>query len=487
MRAAIACMALLLGGCPAANVRLETYDPQVGYRADLTTEGPENSDSVYIAMSFSGGGTRAAALSYGALRALRDHQVPIDGAPRPLTAEVDLISSVSGGSFTSAYFGLFGDDIFKDFEARVLRRNLEWAVIGRMFIPWNALRLMSRVYDRVHLAQSVFDATIFDGKTFAAMETGDRKPFVIINGTNISQGQRFAFTQERFDTIGSNLSVYPVGFAVAASAAFPPAFNPVLLFNHRRPKGLEAVPEWVLDGEKKGALDPAGYRRALEWRRYADKDQRPYAHITDGGLADNTGLRAIISSLQGDTPPNAVTRGAGTRSIKTLINRRKIERLLVVVVNAKPAKSARLDRLRTSPGVIDMVTAAGTTAMDNYTDDAVGLLDLLLRQAAETAPGERAPPLGAPTACSHRVTLRAGRTVAYIVDVSFARVPDPKTRKALETTGTRLTLADDEVDRLIEAGQALVTEDPCFKAFLADTGGGAVDQGSGKSVAARSR
>ncbi len=32
------------------------------------------------------------------------------------------ISSVSGGSFTSACFGLYGDRIFIDFEERFLRR-----------------------------------------------------------------------------------------------------------------------------------------------------------------------------------------------------------------------------------------------------------------------------------------------------------------------------------------------------------------------------
>ena len=40
---------------------------------------------------------------------------------------VSVISSVSGGSFTSAYYGLHGDRVFEDFEERFLRRDVEGA------------------------------------------------------------------------------------------------------------------------------------------------------------------------------------------------------------------------------------------------------------------------------------------------------------------------------------------------------------------------
>ncbi|WP_227520178.1 hypothetical protein [Marinobacter sp. LV10R510-11A] len=37
--------------------------------------------------------------------------------------QVDVISAVSGGSYTAAYYGLFGDRLFEDFGERFLRRN----------------------------------------------------------------------------------------------------------------------------------------------------------------------------------------------------------------------------------------------------------------------------------------------------------------------------------------------------------------------------
>jgi len=70
------------------------------------TNKPKRSDDLTLMMTFSGGGTRSSALSYGVLQHLRDTNITINGQKRRLLDEIDLISSVSGGSFTSAYYGL---------------------------------------------------------------------------------------------------------------------------------------------------------------------------------------------------------------------------------------------------------------------------------------------------------------------------------------------------------------------------------------------
>lgn len=75
-------------------------------------------------LAFSGGGTRAAAMSYGVLEELRDARYPSEGQDVRLLDEVDRISSVSGGSFTSAYYGLFGDQIFEDFKDVFLYKDV---------------------------------------------------------------------------------------------------------------------------------------------------------------------------------------------------------------------------------------------------------------------------------------------------------------------------------------------------------------------------
>ena len=59
-------------------------------------------DDTVIARSFSGGGTRAAAFSYGVLTAL--DQTPMPNRPTSLLDRVDFVTGVSGGSVLAAYY-----------------------------------------------------------------------------------------------------------------------------------------------------------------------------------------------------------------------------------------------------------------------------------------------------------------------------------------------------------------------------------------------
>ena len=72
-------------------------DPQAGYRPYLLIPKRQNNDphTLFI-LSFSGGGTRAAAFSYGVLEELRRTEIVVDGKRRRLVDEVDLIT-VDGG------------------------------------------------------------------------------------------------------------------------------------------------------------------------------------------------------------------------------------------------------------------------------------------------------------------------------------------------------------------------------------------------------
>ena len=103
---------------------------------------------ILLVLAFSGGGTRAAALSYGVLQELRDTRVVVDGVEKRLLDEVDLITSVSGGSFTSAYYALYGDRIFVDFEQRFLRRNIQGRLFRNLLNPLYWIRLASAFFDR---------------------------------------------------------------------------------------------------------------------------------------------------------------------------------------------------------------------------------------------------------------------------------------------------------------------------------------------------
>jgi hypothetical protein len=85
-------------------------------------ENGEIDDNV-VGLSFSGGGTRAAAFSFGVLTEME--QTRLHGGRASMLDHLDFISGVSGGSVTAAYYGLRKRAGLADFRERFLLRNAE--------------------------------------------------------------------------------------------------------------------------------------------------------------------------------------------------------------------------------------------------------------------------------------------------------------------------------------------------------------------------
>ena len=89
---------------------LRLRDPEYGYRwGNLAPPEKGNSDSLLVIAAFSGGGTRASTLAFGALLELARQQITWEGKQKRLLDELDVIYALSGGTFTGAYYALFGD------------------------------------------------------------------------------------------------------------------------------------------------------------------------------------------------------------------------------------------------------------------------------------------------------------------------------------------------------------------------------------------
>ena len=81
----VACALSVSIGCrsPApANRPIESWTPEMGTAQNLAS--PGRSGKILLALTFSGGGTRAAAFSYGVLRELAATPVRFGGTSRPL-------------------------------------------------------------------------------------------------------------------------------------------------------------------------------------------------------------------------------------------------------------------------------------------------------------------------------------------------------------------------------------------------------------------
>ena len=236
----------LVAGCAhyPVNAPLRNYDPDAGYRGKNVVP-PERSGDLFLLLSFSGGGTRAAAFSYGLLEALKETEATIDGRRAPLLDQVDAISGVSGGSFTAAYYGLFKERIFEDFQDKFLKKDIEGALASQVFFnPYNWVRLSSAFFSRSDLAAEYYHEHVFAGATFADMMR-HKGPMVFINGTDIVLGTRMAFTQDAFDILCSDLTDFPVARACAASSAVPIVLTPIILKNYA---GIVRLPDAAAPG-----------------------------------------------------------------------------------------------------------------------------------------------------------------------------------------------------------------------------------------------
>ena len=161
---------LLLGGCASTmaphNGPIATHAAaRSGYRDNLSAR-PAGPESVSFGLSFSGGGTRAAALAYGVLEELARTPIRVGGESRRMLDLVENISAVSGGSYTAAYYGLFGDRLFQDFEQKFLKRDVQDDITSTFLTPSNLISMSSPYYGRSDVLAEYLDTVLFEGKTF---------------------------------------------------------------------------------------------------------------------------------------------------------------------------------------------------------------------------------------------------------------------------------------------------------------------------------
>ncbi len=131
-------LALLAGACvpPERTTQIDVIDQRQGYRyPQLEQMARKHLSDAFVVVSFSGGGTRAAALSMGALQALQATIVETPAGAEPLADNIDLISSVSGGSVTAAYYALEGQEGLPKFEKSFLKHDVQGALLGTFLAP----------------------------------------------------------------------------------------------------------------------------------------------------------------------------------------------------------------------------------------------------------------------------------------------------------------------------------------------------------------
>lgn len=446
------------------NLPIAEVDNNEGYRIKINLDQAEelgkDPETLFV-MAFSGGGTRAAAFSYGVLEELKRTQVHSNGRIHSLIDDVNAIGGVSGGSFTALAYAMYGDQLFEQYETQFLKRNVQGTIIKRLFNPKNWSKLASRRYGRAELAAEYYDEILFKNKTYGDLLKDKKTPFIAVSATALSSGARFEFTQDDFDIICSDLSKVKISRAAATSSSVPGVFSPVRLYNYGGTCS-RTHPNWVQELVVQHAYDRPPSRllnRLDDMNDFENRKKRPFLHFVDGGVSDNLGLRGILTGFE----EIESSRRMRTESHKNLLS--KIKRVVVVVVNARTQKTEYLDQSEKPPNLLFQLIQSSNVPMDRYTYESLAVLNdmvdrwdnkqqldflnLRLKGLSKSEAGAQVP----------KISLHA-------IDVSFERLRDEKERLYLQNLPTSFKLPSSDVDRLREAGGSVLRDSVVFKNLL---------------------
>ena len=454
----VACSALLVA-CTQVIHNEPINQPLVGSTrqvgAELGRDVQTYYDDTVIALSFSGGGTRAAAFAYGVLTGFDETSVPHRSAS--LLDRIDFVTGVSGGSVLAAYYGLKKRKALTDFKQRFLLRNAEEGLQTELSLMTIARGLQGGINDSTQFPRWL-DDNLFDHATFKSL-LSERRPRVWINASDIYNRTPFVFGRVAFGALCSDLSTYPISLAVAASAAVPVVFAPIVIQGY--PGGCPMpLPAWVQQVRNSVNAPPLLQLYANALDRYHDGAVR-YVKLMDGGLVDNYGLAAFtIARLVADTPYGPLEPEEGV----------KLRRLLFLVVDSGRAPSGAWAQTVEGPTGVNLITAASDTATES---GAVGSYsafeetmnrwqDMLINWRCHLSPAERRH-FGAPPGWNCRdVRL-------YLARLAFDQL-GPERAAVLNAVETRFKLPPDQVDLLITAGRDALKNNAVFSSFLGSLG-----------------
>lgn len=412
---------LLIAGCAnthyTINEPIARVDASTGYRLQLV-EKANTDESMFIHISFSGGGIRAASLAYGVMEELAQTHIQWQGRDTTLWNEVDMITAVSGGSLPAAYVAAFGDKVFTDFIPAVLEARLQSAALTDALSIAGLWRLTSPRFGRTDLLERRLNESVFKGVRYKDISSPPRRPFVIISASEMHTGTRFDFTQDRFDELCSDLGSLPLARAVAASSSVPILLSPATFWSY----GPDCAAGNLLSPNR-------------------------YLHVVDGGLADNLAARTLLD----------VNQRYGVATVARRAGYRRLSHVVFIIVNAETSASLPEDANADVPSVWRSGLALADIPINHFSADTRKQLEVAVarwqddaRKSAAAEGGKDSDP-----------TFTANTTF-HLIEVSLQDVAD----ETLKRVSTSLELDASITRSLRDEARRTLRNAPTFRALL---------------------
>jgi NTE family protein len=409
-----------------------------------------------IGLSFSGGGTRASALSYGVINELAGYQTVTDGVAKSMIDEVGFVSGVSGGSVLAAYFALRGADTIPLFRDEFLYKNPQ-SSFRTTFSLFNIMSVLGGGLNSKAGFQDWLDDNLFHDATFGDL-TRDNAPVLWINASDIANNSIFTFEMETFATLCSDHGDFRLSEAVAAASAVPGIFAPIVIKNYAGTCDF-AEPEWIRRALSSPDTSLVVRNHARTLRRYRNPDRIKYLKLYDGGITDNLGISGLVTQRERFESP-----------IKPLTPQRAValKNMLFIVVNATTKTDESFQATVEGPPGIDgigavldtMMTVATARTRDSFFAAMKSWHEGLVEFRCGLTAAEVRDLLG------ERSDWDCEDIHLDVLDLSFDQVHDRELRARLDAIPTAYVLSREDTDLLIETGRHMLSVHPRFKEFL---------------------
>ncbi|MBU3627255.1 patatin-like phospholipase family protein [Polynucleobacter sp. JS-Safj-400b-B2] len=464
----MAFLLLTMLGCASRpiNPPMDKIDLETGYRGLSHTRGQNKNNKLpenLVVLAFSGGGTRAAAFSYGVLEALREMELQESSGKKVRALDqVNLITGVSGGSFTALSYGLYGEKLFDFYDTDFLKRDVQGEIIARAANPFNWTRLSSTGWGRSELAAELYDEILFHGATYADLKKNNG-PYILASGTDISSGGGFTFDQSFFDYLCSDLLGVPLSRAAASSSAVPFVLSSVTYNNYAgRCKFIE--PDYLARFENSAnAPRPAArlIKEMNDLKLYHDQKDNPYIHVVDGGVADNLAMRQMLNFLEGLEAMHLSGKATQFDNVK---------RIIVVVVNALSSPKTTWNESIDGPGAIELLIKAAGVPIDHYSYEEVETLkdtqarwnSMRTLRDSRLFKSNQNPELAK--------IINTPNIDLYALNVAFNMLEDKAEFEYLNNLPTSFVLPPEAVDRLRAAAKKIIFDSPEVKKVMTSYG-----------------
>lgn len=285
-----------------------------------------------LGLSLSGGGYRATAFHLGTLKKLQAMHI---------LEKVEVISTISGGSITGAYYCLNKDN-YAEFESSLYEKLQKKNVVKKVLLSWTFLQLLLvaaaflgpalyflftpytwlfpilfaaflfvllkfqfHIFSVSKRIEKIYDEFFYEKKTLSELPVN---PILVLGSTNLQTARAFTFSKKwmqdsTYQYMNPRISFiahdFPIARAVMASSCVPFAFTPIKI-------------------DKKFFMNEEDAKRV-------------HPVLVDGGVYDNQGIHKIMQKGQYDCD-TVITSDAGAGSSGELTFHNTIA-LLIETVN----------------------------------------------------------------------------------------------------------------------------------------------------------